>query len=80
MDMHLRKLNFVQEFLRLKNEQIVNKLVDILHQEKKKLYTKEIKPMSMEEFNNIIIKAEENSAQGKLTEANKLMKDIKTWT
>jgi hypothetical protein len=80
MDMSVQKLNFVQEFLRLNNDQIVNKLIDILHQEKRKLYAQEFQPMSIDEFNNMINDAESDVKQGNVMDANKLLKDVNSWT
>lgn len=80
MDMRIQKLNFVQEFLRLNNDQIVNKLIDVLHQEKRKHYAQELQPLSMDEFNKMIDDAENDVKQGNVVNANKLMKDINTWT
>ena len=79
MDMSIQKLNFVQEFLRLNNEQIVNKLIDVLHQEKRKLYNREIQPMSVDELTNMINDAEEDVQNGNLTNANKLIEAIDSW-
>lgn len=80
MDIQSLKINFVQEFLRLKNEQIVSKFVELLRQEKKKLYEAELKPMTEKEFNGMIDKAEKDAKEGGLTEVNSLRKDIDSWT
>ncbi len=54
MDIHSLKINFVQEFLRLKNEQVINSLVEVLRQEKKKVYEADLKPMAKKEFNKAL--------------------------
>ena len=80
MDIQSLKINFVQEFLRLKNEQIINRLTELLREEKKKLYEAELKPMTQKEFNEMIDQAEADAKHGRLTEVNSLRKDIDNWT
>ncbi len=57
MDLQLRKIQFVMDFLRINNEQVVNKLKHLLEEEKSKLYSSDIEPLTMEEFNKMIDKA-----------------------
>lgn len=45
MDIQSVKINFVQEFLRLKNEQTINRLVELLREEKVKQYESELNPL-----------------------------------
>ncbi len=80
MDIQSLKINFVQEFLRLKNEQIIKSLVERLREEKKKLYEAELKPLTQKEFTKMIDQAEADAKQGRLTEVNSLKKDIDNWT
>ncbi len=79
MNLQTRKLNFVQEFLQLSNEEIIDKLETILKQERKKYFEKSIKPMSLEKFNSMMDKAEKDAREGKVTEAKVLKKAIKSW-
>ena len=60
MDLQTRKLNFIQEFLRLKNEKLIAKLENILKSEKVKSYEEHISPMSEDELNRIIDEAEKD--------------------
>jgi hypothetical protein len=80
MDLQERKIHFVQEFLRLNNENIISKFEQILHTEKKKLYSKNFSPMSLTEFNHIIDNSEEDAAKGRVKEIHELDKDIDSWT
>ncbi len=80
MDIQSVKINFVQEFLRLKNEQSISRLVELLRREKIKQYESELKPMSRKELNNMIDQAEADVTAGKVTAASSLRKDIDTWT
>ncbi len=79
MDIQSLKINFIQEFLRLKNEQTVNTLIQVLRQEKKKLYESEMKAMSHNEFNSIISQAENDAREGRVKDAKELKNDIKSW-
>jgi hypothetical protein len=80
MDLQTRKLNFIQEFLRLKNEKLIAKLENILKSEKVKSYEEHISPMSEDELNRIIDEAEKDSREGKLTSAVELRKEIDSWS
>ena len=80
MDLQARKIHFVQEFLRLNNENIISKFEQILHTEKKKLYSENFSPMSLPDFNQIIENSEEDAANGRVKEIHELDKDIESWT
>ncbi len=54
MNIETRKLTFIQEFLRLQNEDIVIGLEKLLHKHKAELIEKDLKPMSLEKFNSDI--------------------------
>jgi TATA-binding protein-associated factor Taf7 len=79
MDIQTRKINFVQEFLRLKNEQLINKLEKFLFQEKKKLYEENLNPMLHNEFNEMIDKAKNDAESEKVIDAKKIKEDISSW-
>ena len=79
MDIQTRKLNFIQEFLRLNNEKLIIKLENILKSERIKSHQDHISPFSEEELNKIIDEAENDSKNGKLTSAIELRKEIDTW-
>ena len=79
MDLQTRKIQFIQEVLRLKNEKIIEKLEKILHQEKKKGMEEEFSQMTMEEFNALIDQAEDDSLNNRLFNAGEILKDIDTW-
>jgi hypothetical protein len=79
MDIQTKKLHFVQEFLRLKDENLIDKLSDLLRIEKKKKIEKELKPFSQKEFNDLIDSAESDSENGRLTSARELKNEIDSW-
>lgn len=79
MDIVARKLNFVQEFLRISDEDLVDKLEKFLRTERKKRVDKEVKPMTMNEFNQMIEKSEDDVTNGRVTEARELLKKVEKW-
>ena len=79
MDLQTRKIHFIQEILRVKNENIIKKLEKILHQERKKVIDKELSPMTIEEFNSLIDSTESDSENDRMYNAGGILKDIDTW-
>ena len=80
MDIQTKKLHFVQEFLRLKDENLIDKLNKLLKSERKKKFEKELKPLSDKEFNDLIDNAESDSVNGRLTSARNFKKEIDSWS
>jgi hypothetical protein len=80
MDIQLRKIHFVQEFLRLENEQLIAKLEDILISEKKKLYESGLKPYTVEELYQSVQEAKADADEGRVTKAEDLQREIDSWT
>lgn len=79
MDLESRKTEFVQEFLKLENEDAIARVEKLLHMEKKWIGDGH-KPMTVKEFNDRIDKSMEDSQKGKLTEVNNLLAEIEKWT
>jgi hypothetical protein len=79
MNIQARKINLIQEFLRISSEELITKLDKFLHDEKKKIYEKELKPMSTESFNSMINQAEDDDADGRIVETKLLRKDVEKW-
>ena len=79
MDLQTRKIHFIQEILRVKNESIIEKLEKILHQERKKVIDEELSPMTIEEFNSLIDSAESDSENDRMYNAGEILNDIDTW-
>ena len=79
MDLQSVKINFIQDFLKLKNEQAISKLVAVLNQEKKKIYSQNLKPMDTDSFGNMIDKAEEDAKHGRIKDAKQIRNEIKSW-
>lgn len=78
MDIHARKIAFIQEFLKLQNEELISLFEKLLRSDKKQ--EKEYNPMSIEEFYNRIEKSIEDAENGKLTNSNDLITEIEKWS
>ncbi|HEY1196271.1 hypothetical protein [Flavobacterium sp.] len=79
MDLEARKISFVQEFLRLQNEEIVHQLEKLLHEQKVQLLDLEMKPMSLDQFNTEIDQSINDVAHGRITSGKDLKLRIQKW-
>ena len=79
MDIDGRKLSFVQEFLRISDEELIAKLERLLRSERSKKMSKELNPMTMDEFNEMIDLSEDDFKNGRVTETKELLKIVETW-
>ncbi|HSQ46488.1 MAG TPA: hypothetical protein VLM44_06160 [Lutibacter sp.] len=80
MNLEARKLLFIQEFLRLQNEEIVSGLENLLRKRKIELIENDFKPMSIEQFNSEIDQSLEDSKNEKLIKASDLKAKIQKWS
>lgn len=78
MDLQTRKLNFIQEFLKLESEKAISHLEELLQKETQT--NSEMKPMTMKEFQKRIEQSTEDSKNEKLTENSKLISEIEKWS
>ena len=79
MDLQTRKIEFVQEFLKVQSEEVIAKLEKILRKEIKSPEKDIIKPMSVEELNARIDKSISDSENGRLTKASDLKANVEKW-
>lgn len=79
MDLETRKIAFVQEFLRLQNEEIVSGLENLLRKRKAELLEENQKPMSLSQYNAEIDQAMEDSKNGRMIKAEDLKAKIQKW-
>lgn len=79
MDIQARKIQFVQEFLRVADDELVTKLEKLLRIERKKKLENELRPMTLKEFNEVIDKSEDDFLNGRVIEARNLLNQIDTW-
>ena len=80
MNLQTRKNHFVQEFLKLSNEQIIDKLEVLLKAEKTKLYSNNLVPLSVEELSQSIDEAENDATNKRSRNIDTLKNEIKSWT
>ncbi|SDI15431.1 hypothetical protein SAMN05421846_104266 [Chryseobacterium taeanense] len=79
MNLEARKISLVQEFLRIDNEKIINALENALHKIKSENFDENLKPMSIEEFNDEIDKAINDVDNNRITNVVDLKNKIQKW-
>ncbi len=79
MNIQTRKLVLIEEFLRISDENLITKLESFLKQEKKVSRERNLKPMSMTEFNEMIDNAKRDSEEGRVISHQDLKKKVKSW-
>ena len=79
MDLQTRKLHFIQEFLRLANDSIIEKFEKMLQQERKKIVEQDISPMTLAQYEQRIDNASDDLKNNRVTTAKKLKKEIASW-
>lgn len=79
MNIEARKIQLVQEFLRIDNEKIINAIENLIYKTKSETFEDSFKPMSLEEFNKQINRALDDEKKLCLTSAKNLKEKIKEW-
>ncbi len=79
MNIQARKLILIEEFLRISDEKLITKLESFLKQEKKITHERNLKPMPLNEFHEMIDQAKRDSDEGRVISHNELKKKVKTW-
>ena len=79
MNIEARKIEFIQEFLKLQSDDTISKLEKVLRKEKNESDNRKVKPMSARELNKRIDKSMEDSKNGRLIEASDLLAEIEKW-
>jgi hypothetical protein len=77
MDIQSRKIEFVQEFLKLQSEEVISRLEKLLKKETTK--TRDLKPFTIEELNARLDKSEDDFKNGSYVSHEDLLKEIKGW-
>lgn len=78
MDLQTRKLNFIQDFIKLESEEAISYYEKLLQKETQN--NTELKPMTMKEFQKRMDQSSEDSQNRRLTENSKLISEIKKWS
>ena len=79
MNIQARKLILIEEFLRISDETLITKLESFIRQEKKISHEMNLKPMSINEFHEMIDQAKQDSDAGRVISHEELKKKVKTW-
>ena len=79
MNLEARKISLVQEFLRIDNEKIISTLENVLHRIKSENFENNLKPMSLEQFNNEIDKAIDDETNDRIINIKDLKNKIQKW-
>ena len=74
MDIQTRKIEFVQEFLKLQNEELITRLEKLLRSK-----NNDLRPISIAELNERIDKSMDDSENDRLTTSGDLIDEIEKW-
>ena len=74
MDLQTRKLNFIQDFLKLESEKTIAQFEKLLRNTAAN--EEELNPMTIDEFHKRINQSLEDVKNGKVTDANDLLIEI----
>ncbi len=77
MNIQTRKIEFIQAFLQIQDEDSISRLEELLNKEREKV---QLQPMSIEGFNLRINTSLSDSENDKITENSQLMSEIKQWS
>ena len=79
MDLQTRKLELIKIFLNLQNEDLINRIENLLRKESIVSVPEKANPITVDELNKRINQSLEDSKNGKLTEVNILFEEIEKW-
>lgn len=79
MTVEARKLHFIEEFLKVTDENIISQMEHLLRNEKREQQENSLKPMNINEFKHIIDKAREDVEQGRVISHENLKQEILSW-
>jgi hypothetical protein len=79
MNIQARKLILIEEFLRISDESLITKIESFIKQEKKVSHERNLKPMSLNEFHEMIDQAKRDSDAGRVISHQELKKKVKAW-
>ncbi len=77
MDIQTRKIEFIQEFLKLQNEELISRLESLLRAGKSK--NDDFKQMTIDELNSRIDQSMNDSKNERLTNSDDLIAEIEKW-
>lgn len=78
MDIQTRKIEFIQEFLKIQNEELISRLENLLRAGKSK--ADDFKQMTIDELNCRIDQSMNDSKNDRLTNSEDLITEIEKWS
>ncbi|MEA5129341.1 MAG: hypothetical protein VB074_14265 [Proteiniphilum sp.] len=79
MTVETRKLNLIEEFIKITDEDLITRMEELMLDEKRKRYEQHLTPMSMEAFRSMIEQSKNEIENGLITTQEDLKKEIKSW-
>ncbi len=79
MNLESRKIQFIHEFLKYANPTMLTKFEEMLKRERELAVEKEIKPMTLNEYEKRITQAIDDVKNNRVTSVRNLKKEIATW-
>jgi ABC-type hemin transport system ATPase subunit len=79
MDIQTRKLSFIQELIKIADLSLLEKFEELIKQERQNIVEKEIKAMTIDEFEHRILNALEDVKNNRIKHARTLKAEIATW-
>lgn len=80
MDLQSRKLSFIQEILRIQNEDIISGLEALLKKKKSEMYDEPLKPMFLDTLLHDVQLSRDDASNDRIISAKDLQEEIKTWS
>ena len=79
MSIQAGKLVLIEEFLRIRDENLITRIESFIKQEKMISHERNLKPMSLNEFHEMIDQAKRDSDAGRVISHQELKKKVKSW-
>jgi hypothetical protein len=79
MDLQARKLEFIEEYIRLADEKIVLKFEKLLRSEKNKAAKLSLKPLTQIELDTMIEESEIDIQHGNVLSHNSVKQSVNSW-
>lgn len=79
MDIQARKLEFIEEYIRLNDEKIIHKLEKLLRLEKGKTVKPKLKILSQAELDTMIEESEDDIRMGNLMSHQAVKQEVLSW-
>ncbi|UGU17861.1 hypothetical protein LS482_08260 [Sinomicrobium kalidii] len=77
MDLQTRKIEFIQEFLKLQSEEAITRLEKLLKKERKTAVHKDFRPMTKKELNQRIDQSESDFNNNRFKRTSELLSKYK---